>query len=155
MNFTPTYPGWEEDKGQYLKYTFVSKSTYNQEIAGKIIEKIKRKQQLHEGDRSHSEIKRIDDLNCTYRGWEIDRNKYEKNFCENISDLNVKGIYKSMKRKQALHLGDRSDPLLRKFDELKFIYPGRNSDIKEFQRIYESGCNSAKVHLEMMQDKQW
>mmetsp|Transcript_24706 Transcript_24706/g.49139 ORF Transcript_24706/g.49139 Transcript_24706/m.49139 type:complete len:182 (+) Transcript_24706:56-601(+) len=155
MNFTPTYSGWENDKEQYLKYSFVSKSIYNKEIAEKILEKITRKQQLHDGDRSHSSLKRLDNLNCTYRGWEIDRIEFEKHFCENISDLNIENIYIGMKRKQALHLGDRSDPLLRKFDDREFTYPGRKSDTKEFLRIYESGSNSAKMRLETMQDKQW
>ena len=88
-----------------------------------ILGTMRRKQQVHSGDRSHPHIRRLDALMPTlsYNGWEDDarkiewpRNREELRFCEHT----VEQMFERMGTKQAEHDGVRDHKNLRELDDL-------------------------------------
>ena len=70
-SYTFTYDGWELDKeeAERLFVRSISLSACLQAATEKL-EGMKNKQKLHQGDRSHPQLKALDSLKCTYEGWE-------------------------------------------------------------------------------------
>eukprot|EP00588_Corethron_pennatum_P036501 CAMPEP_0194338372 /NCGR_PEP_ID=MMETSP0171-20130528/79355_1 /TAXON_ID=218684 /ORGANISM="Corethron pennatum, Strain L29A3" /LENGTH=308 /DNA_ID=CAMNT_0039102471 /DNA_START=262 /DNA_END=1187 /DNA_ORIENTATION=- len=80
FNYPVSYPGWEADAEDYLRY-----QESNTHIAARLSERIERKQQLFMGDRSHPAIEELDRLKCDYPGFPFDRKNYEALHCENTT----------------------------------------------------------------------
>merc|ERR1712166_1490941 len=86
-----------------------------------ILDTMRRKQQVHSGDRSHPYIRRLDALMPTlsYNGWEDDARKiewprHENGFCAH----DVEERFERMRTKQAEHDGVRDHKNLRELDDL-------------------------------------
>ena len=87
---------------------------------------MRRKQQLHGGDRSHPFIRKLDALTPTlsYDGWKVDARIIEwpggDSIFEGLSmdEDGVDDVLARMRRKQAECGGDRSHKDLRELDEL-------------------------------------
>ena len=84
---------------------------------------MRRKQQVHNGDRSHKYILRLDALTPTlsYSGWQDDARSIEwpTNYPHDCYvDVSVESRFVLMRTKQAEHDGDRSHKNLRELHEL-------------------------------------
>ena len=116
-----SYDGWGRDADQAEE----EHARYGQ--ASAILDSMRRKQQLHSGDRSHPFIRKLDALTPTlsYDGWEEDARMIECAGGNGVFEglgMDEKGVDRllaRMRRKQAECDGDRSHKDLRELDELK------------------------------------
>ena len=100
-----TYDGWERDvHGVEGMWARGSTSLIQQDL-----EEMRRKQSLHEGDRSDAALQVLDDVKqgLTYDGWESDVHGVERMWTRGSSFIPEE--LEKMRRKQSLHEGDRSD----------------------------------------------
>jgi len=116
-----SYEGWrrdaEEAEEKHARYG---------RGASQILDSMRRKQQLHSGDRSHPFIRKLDALTPTlsYDGWKKDARIIEwpagKHVFEGLgmTESDVDRVLARMRRKQAECDGDRSHKDLRELDEL-------------------------------------
>jgi len=125
---TCNYPGWNDDKAA------AEQSFFRAEGIERKIELMKRKQRVHDGDRSHPELVQLDALRCNYPGWNVDKATGEKHHFE--CPILVPSLVKTMRRKQKLHQGNRSHPDLVKLDQLKCTYPDWQKDKAAVERAY-------------------
>ena len=81
---------------------------------------MRRKQQVHGGDRSHPYIRRLDALTPTlsYNGWEDDARKIEWPGTGGYYEHEVEQRFERIRTKQAEHDGNRDHANLRELDEL-------------------------------------
>merc|ERR1712008_301494 len=96
--------------------------------ASGMLDSMRRKQQLHSGDRSHPTIRKLDALTPTlsYSGWKEDARRIEWPSAGNgillgglgMTESDVDDVLARMRRKQAECDGDRSHKDLRDLDEL-------------------------------------
>ena len=155
-----TYPGWERD-------VRAAESTWTDGVSTaekfkRTVERMRRKQRLHEGDRSDALLQVLDGATqgLTYPGWERDVRVAEANSIVGFSSANeLKRTVERMRRTQRLHEGDRSDALLQVLDEATqgLTYPGREHDVRvaELNWIYGfSSANELKRTVERMRRKQ-
>ena len=92
-------------------------------ITPHILRTMRRKQQVHNGDRSHKYIRELDALTPTlsYSGWQDDARSIEwpTDYPDDgYTDHCVESRFVLMRKKQAEHDGDRSHKNLRELDEL-------------------------------------
>ena len=95
-----TYDGWESDvRSVEAKWTI--RSPFIQEE----LETMRRKQCLHEGDRSDAALQVLDDVKqgLTYDGWESDVRNVEAKWT--IRSAFIQEELETMRRKQCLHEG--------------------------------------------------
>ena len=126
---------------------------------------MRRKQQLHRGDRSHPFIRKLDALTPTlsYDGWKEEARVIEWPggdfifFGLSMTESVVDRLLARMRRKQAKFDGDRSHKDLRELDELKaaLSYDGwrRDADQAEEAHVATYGAASARM-LDTMRRKQ-
>merc|ERR1712194_586972 len=84
------------------------------------VERMRRKQRLHEGDRSDVVLQMLDDATqgFTYDGWERDAKSQESQWVFSSSPAaGIESAVERMCRKQRLHEGDRSDVVLQMLDD--------------------------------------
>ena len=107
-----SYDGWRGDaklaEEMHKKYP---------SLVPDILDTMRRKQQVHSGDRSHPYIRRLDALMPTlsYNGWEDDARKIE---WPRDRDRTVEQMFERMGTKQAEHDGVRDHKNLRELDDL-------------------------------------
>ena len=119
-----SYEGWRHDAE--LAETMHRKAfdCFLDTRTAKILDTMRRKQQVHNGDRSHEYIRKLDALTPTlsYSGWQDDARciewptDYYRGGCYTPSQ--VEAQFELMRKKQAEHDGDRSHKHLRELDEL-------------------------------------
>ena len=119
-----SYEGWRHDAE--LAETMHRKAfdCFLDTRTAKILDTMRRKQQVHNGDRSHEYIRKLDALTPTlsYSGWQDDARciewptDYYRGGCYTPS--HVEAQFELMRKKQAEHDGDRSHKHLRELDEL-------------------------------------
>jgi hypothetical protein len=125
---TFTYDGWQADvrKAEEMHVEYPS-------LFDGYIERMRKKQASHDGDRSHPQLQALDNLKqagLTYIGLEEDLRKAEDYHVRNLTTL-FDGHLEKMREKQALHVGDRSHPQLQALDNLKragLTYAGWEAD---------------------------
>ena len=116
-----SYDGWRLDADEAEKHH----ARYGE--ASDMLDSMRRKQQLHSGDRSHPFVRKLDALTPTlsYDGWEEDARMIECAGGNGVFEglgMNEEGVDRllaRMRRKQAECDGDRSHKDLRELDELK------------------------------------
>mmetsp|Transcript_31855 Transcript_31855/g.63113 ORF Transcript_31855/g.63113 Transcript_31855/m.63113 type:complete len:293 (-) Transcript_31855:148-1026(-) len=152
FNYPVSYPGWEADAEDYLRY-----QESNTHIAARLSERIERKQQLFMGDRSHPAIEELDRLKCDYPGFPFDRKNYEALHCENttFSEAALEKAYRQMTRREMLFSGNRHHELLVEMDEKEFTYPFFRRDVEELERLFGDVSPRTNAKMDTMVRKQW
>jgi hypothetical protein len=126
---TFNYPGWCED----FREAKISHHTYSASFDSQL-SAMKKKQTIHHGDRSHSQLRALDAATFTYTDWREDFKEAEKYHIHNPSLFDNR--LSTMKNKQKLHEGDRSHPQLKALDAVNFTYPGWRKDFKEAEKYH-------------------
>ena len=110
-----SYDGWPRD----AKRAEEKHRTYPR-LVPEILDNMRRKQQVHSGDRSHKYIRKLDALTPTllYNGWKDDARKVEWPGTGDWSDTTAEKMFEVMRTKQAEHDGVRDHANLRELDEL-------------------------------------
>ena len=150
-----SYDGWRKDakRAEELHREYPS-------LVPEILDKMRRKQQVHSGDRSHKYIRKLDALTPTlsYDGWEDDARKVE---WPETGHLNFRDpaekMLEVMRTKQAEHSGDRSHANLRELDQLKAAldYEGWSQDAERAEEQHRRGYPSLVPEiLDKMRRKQ-
>jgi hypothetical protein len=126
-----TYDGWRKD----LKNAEKEHLRYRGLYFDYAVNKISRKQKIHDGDRSDTEVKFLDSLHLTYPGW--------KKHWEQVFDIYLRGYGIDHERfclteRQRIHDGDRSHPRLVALDSLRLSYPGWEEDVKAYEKRHVS-----------------
>lgn len=93
-----SYPQWLDDKLE-VELAYIKTPP----LARKKIEAMKRKQELHSGDRTSPELIELDALHLTYEGSEMDKTEAERLYMDYPTLFKVK--IETMKRKQLLSSG--------------------------------------------------
>jgi len=110
-----SYDGWPRDakRAEELHRTYPR-------LVPDILDKMRRKQQVHSGDRSHKYIRKLDALTPTlsYNGWKDDARKVEWPETGDWGDTAAEKMFEVMRTKQAEHDGVRDHKNLRELDEL-------------------------------------
>ena len=117
-----SYEGWQRNAKE-------TESTHNgptDTLAPLMLDAMRRKQQVQDGDRSHPIIRKLDALTPTlsYRGWEKDAREIEWPGCAGVraelfsDERDAAKSLESMRKKQQAFSGDRSHKNLRNLDEL-------------------------------------
>jgi len=148
---TWSYPGWQKDKEFAEKSHFYHTGAFESDIM-----KMRKKQEMHNGNRSHPNLQALDALHLTYPGWQNDRAKAEWTHCEYpllfASDL------ERMEHKKQLHDGNRTHANIRALDALQLTYPGWQLDKKRAEKAHiGEGLSSfvkVEVQIEGMRKKQ-
>ena len=142
-----SYDGWHHDADEAEKYYVRFGDAFSDIGLGAMLDSMRRKQQLHSGDRSHPFIRKLDALTPTlsYDGWEKDARIIEwpgagDGIFEGLSmdESDVDKLLARMRRKQAECDGDRSNKGLRELKELKAVlsYDGWHHDADEAEKYY-------------------
>ena len=124
-----------------------------------ILDKMRRKQQVHSGDRSHKYIRKLDALTPTlsYNGWKDDARKVEwpGTNTGDWSDTAEK-MFEVMRTKQAEHDGVRDHENLRELDQLKAAldYEGWHRDAKRAEELHREAPILVRGILDKMRRKQ-
>ena len=108
-----TYNGWECD-AETVKDLWVRGRT-SASIKERV-EQMRRKQRLHEGDRSDAVLQVLDGATqgLTYPGWELDHEMVEDRWVGGfITAASIKGRVDEMRRKQRLHDSDKKSPMMK------------------------------------------
>jgi uncharacterized protein YjlB len=149
-----TYPGRKHD------VSFAEDSWAAGYPAGvcKDIEEMRRRQQLHKGDRSDMVLQELDDVKrqLTYPGWKDDVSLAEASWVGGYPAGVLKDI-EEMRRRQQLHKGDRSDVVLQVLDDVKrqLTYPGRKDDVSSAEASWVGGYPAGvREDIEEMRRKQ-
>ena len=154
-----TYDGWECD-AEIVEDCWVSGGT-SASIKERVAQ-MRRKQCLHEGDRSDALLQVLDGATqgFTYPGWELDHEMAEDDWAEGfVAAASIKERVEQMRRKQCLHEGDRSDALLQVLDGATqgLTYPGWELDHEMVEDDWAEGfvtAASIKQRVEQMRRKQ-
>eukprot|EP00747_Dinoflagellata_sp_TGD_P223391 gnl/TRDRNA2_/TRDRNA2_94966_c0_seq2.p1 gnl/TRDRNA2_/TRDRNA2_94966_c0~~gnl/TRDRNA2_/TRDRNA2_94966_c0_seq2.p1 ORF type:complete len:296 (+),score=40.66 gnl/TRDRNA2_/TRDRNA2_94966_c0_seq2:137-1024(+) len=158
-----SYRGWRIDA---VQAEMLHRLGDDVEVKRKL-EQMRRKQRMHTSDRSHPELKALDALNLSYPDWQKDVAEAECHHREArnrefniVSDfvlrplavklniiplIGILGDVKTfdehleeMRKKQKMHVGDRSHPELRALDALKpkLSYPGWQKDAADVESYH-------------------
>ena len=119
---------------------------------------MRRKQCLHEGDRSDAALQMLDDVKqgLTYAGWEADVRLVEKIWARD-GHVDIQREVERMRRKQCLHEGGRSDAALQMLDDVKqgLTYAGWEEDVGSAERRWaRDGHVDIQREVGMMRRKQ-
>ena len=150
-----SYDGWRKDAKRAEE---THREFYPGLVPG-ILDKMRRKQQVHSGDRSHKYIRKLDALTPTlsYNGWKDDARKVEWPGTGDWSDTTAEKMFEVMRTKQAEHSGDRSHANLRELDQLKAAldYEGWSQDAERAEKLHRRGYSSLVPEiLDKMRHKQ-
>ena len=174
---TPTlsYAGWEADARQveWPEVNFYDLMRTREQYVEIVLERMRRKQAVHSGDRSHPNLVKLDALKASlkasgaYAGWEIDAALAEKGHTSMDTSYPERSVavQDTMLFKQQVHggNGDRRHPFIRKLDALtpKLSYEGWEADAREVEwpvaNIYDvigSRAQYVEIVLERMRSKQ-
>ena len=131
-----TYDGHENDLKELERSHFGHGRSFDA-----ILERVKEKEKMSKGDRSHPNLVRLDELikNVTYEGWRDDFHAAEKEHIRH--PLFFDSTLRKIERKQKLSVGDRSDEYLKFLDSLSLSYPGWKKDWKSAIDSYNRGTH--------------
>merc|ERR1711862_611849 len=116
-----TYPGCQEDFTKAEEYHVSLPDLFEGKVVG-----MKEKQKMFDGDRSHTNLQQLDNLQLTYPNYEDDVKEAEDMhtskpflFAEKLQEI---------KEKQKIFVGDRNHARLKALDDLILTYPGWEKD---------------------------
>jgi len=136
------YDGWEKDVGR-VERDWVG--GWNTNIHA-VREKMRRKQRLHEGDRSDVVLQVLDGVKqgLAYESWEQDVRTVERDWAEGEDAEEIQEMLAKMRRKQRLHEGDRSDVVLQVLDDAtqRLTYAGWEVDVARVERDWTDGWDT-------------
>jgi hypothetical protein len=149
-----TYAGLRDDVKRVEEYHVIYPILVEENLA-----KIRKKLEMHSGDRSHANLRALDALVAsgvfTYAGWQDDVKSAEMYHCE--FPILVDRKMQAMRKKQEMHSGDRSDANLRALDALVasgvFTYTGWQDDVKSAE-MYHCEHPDLDSELQAMRTKQ-
>ena len=126
-----TYDGYREDL-QKLEDTYLNGGSCYE--INELIFYVKESQRIHDGDRSHPRLVKLDSIRgtLTYDGWEEDFDEafsIHKSNGEDDSSFNFR--MEGMKRKQMMSIGNYSHPNLRFLFSLALTFPGWEDKLEE------------------------
>ena len=151
---TLSYGGWQRDVAE-VEDGLVR---CGPSVALRMLAKMRRKQRLHEGDRSDVVLQVLDEVNqgLTYDGWETDVDRVERDWIGGWG-TNIHAVREKMRRKQRLHEGDRSDVVLEVLDDVKrgLAYESWEQDVRTVERDWIEGEDTEDIRemLAKMQRK--
>lgn len=93
---------------------------------------LRNKDQLFSGDRSHPNVKELDRLDLTYKGWEEDYRNAVQAHCTTPAESFHHHLHR-LKQMQAVSRGDRSHWRLVELDKLALTYPGWEEDVAQIE----------------------
>ena len=128
-----TYDGWRKDFRRAEKEHL----SYGALYFDHAVNKIARKQKLHDGDRSDAELQFLDSLHLTYPGCKKDRAKVFDYYLQGYDGF-LDTYRFCLAEKQRMHEGDRSHPRLVALDALRLTYPGWEEDVKSYEERHVS-----------------
>ena len=142
-----TYDGWEHDVK--VEENLWAEGYTTAESIERSVEKMRRRQCLHEGDRSDAVLQVLHGATQgrAYPGWEQDVEREESLWVEGwTTAASIKLRVLQMRRSQRLHDGDRSDALLQVLDEATqgLTYPGWEHDVKVEENLWAEGYTTAE-----------
>jgi len=116
-----SYPNWEADVRKAEEYHLSLKELFSGKIEG-----MREKQKIYEGDRSHSNLVLLDNLNVNYHGSESDIMEAEE--IHTSKPFMFPDKLHEIREKQRMFEKDRSHPRLVALDQLKLTYPDWERD---------------------------
>jgi hypothetical protein len=122
-----TYPGYEQDVQSVEEWLIRNENddkTFHDKLQG-----LKNKEALFRNDRSHPNIKELDNLALDYIDWEADYQRAVSAHCDCPEKLFPAAIH-TLREKQNVHEGNRSHWRLVQLDTLRLSYPGSEDDLK-------------------------
>ena len=143
---TLSYQGWQRDVAEvesaYTRYS------HSSSLPARTLAKVRRKQQLHDGDRSDALLRQLDMLKPTlsYPGWQRDVAEVERDYTRHSHGSSVPArTLAKVRWKQHLHDVGRNDAFLRELDALKptLSYEGWQRDVDKVERDYAEYPGSA------------
>lgn len=145
-----TYPGWQADKTEAENSHTRWPALFDDRL-----HRMMRKQRAHTAGNQRPDCPGLLSVKWAYPGWEQDKAFVEK--CSIEYPCLVEGKIEEMRRKQKVHLVDRSHPQLRALDSLRLDYPGWRKDVSQaeqqhirypvlFQGTYEATQKKQKIH---------
>ena len=130
---TLSYGGWQQDAAE-VEDGLVR---CGPSVASRMLAKMRRKQRLHEGDRSDVALQVLDEVKqgLAYDGWEVDVDRVERDWIGGWG-TNIHEVRETMRRKQQLHEGERSDVVLQVLDDVKqgLTYERWEEDVRTVER---------------------
>lgn len=126
LRMTLSYPGWQED----FLHAERAVITNPEDLEDMHLFRMKEKQRMHLGIRTHERLVKLDSLNFTYPGWHIDIRQVEEGHVLHKSGCFFDDALQGMINKEKVFNGDRSHPNLVQLDRLKraLSYPGWEQD---------------------------
>ena len=109
-----TYDGWERDVESEVNNWVQGWSTA--EGIKERVAKMRRKQCLHEGDRSDALLQVLDGATqgLTYHGWELDHEMVEDDWVDGfLTAASIKERVEQMRRKQRVHDSHKKSPTMK------------------------------------------
>jgi hypothetical protein len=160
VTLTLTYPGCELDiekvEAWHLEHSPCEENdlVYEDKLDG-----LRNKQELFMGNRSHPNIKKLDNLQLSYKGWEEDYQQAISSHTESPALLFPDAVHCLLER-QRVYECDRSHWRLIELDSMKLSYPGWQEDLQiveewHFQNIDDSTTkNMFHEVMEGLRDQQ-
>ena len=154
---TLSYGGWQRDAAA-VEDDLVR---CGPSVASRLLATMRRKQRLHEGDRSDAVLQVLDEAKqgLSYDGWETDVERAERDWVGGWSTVTgIHAVREKMRRKQRLHEGDRSDVVLQVLDGVKqgLAYESWEQDVRAVERDWVEGEDTEEIQdfLATMRRKQ-
>ena len=139
-----TYDGWEED----FEKAVADHLSRAQDPFGMLktnVDKMKRRQSMHDGDRNHPDLVFLYSLELMFESWE---QEFENAMEAHRNGFSIGYHMFALQERQRMFEGDRSHPRLVALDTLKLSYPGWEEDanVAEKQHVEDSIFYNMGVH---------
>lgn len=138
-----SYDGWQSDVDKAEKVHLSDSNSIPEEM----LECMRRKQQVSVGDRSHSNLVKLDALFVDYNGWQQDAQTAEKEHLSGRPSWAFNDAYHRLTEKQKVYAGDRSHPSLARLDFLKLTYTDWEEDVNKAEKLHLSDVNGITEQL--------
>lgn len=144
-----TYPQWKRDFEKAQQYHMRFPELFHGKLKGMI-----EKQNIHNGDRTHPNLRLLDDIKRTtcYPNHKDDLLKAEHAHT-NIPQEFAARVFE-IQEKQKMFEGDRSHPRLRELDDLVLNYPEWRKDFKKAEHYHLKYSDLFNAKLMGMREKQ-
>lgn len=136
-----SYSNWNLDKQEFLQRHTGDCSIIQLGVSCDFLfQKMLKKQQIHNDRSSYDALNEMDAFPFTYPDYLKDKQTAEAYFVNFSSTNSFHAKFRSMKIKQRIHDGDRSDPHIVRLDSLRCTYDGWQLDKQEAERRMAGDC---------------